>query len=199
MTDHPARDYIGRLFFGLTTTAVDAPERSFQSFAANHATADGINEQFLKHLVERGLLTSVSEALDAVLHRISAQSQTLPKTPSFGPQLDPDYWGEPLRWHKLFGHSWVTKKSKTTEHARYLEPRFWKFRSAENPGATLLMDTSAFTGTDRGLLRSVLVRDFLFQMRGAWGTHFSGRTHFHGTGVPQSQNPPLQKSSAVPA
>jgi pyrroline-5-carboxylate reductase len=63
-----ARDYIGRLFFGMTTTAVEAPERSFQSFAANHATAGGINEQFLKHLVERGLLTSVSEALDAVLH-----------------------------------------------------------------------------------------------------------------------------------
>jgi len=71
-----ARDYIGRLFFGLTTAAVEAPERSFQSFAANHATAGGINEQLLKHLVERGLLTSVSEALDAVLHRIDAQSQT---------------------------------------------------------------------------------------------------------------------------
>lgn len=71
-----ARDYIGRLFFGLTTTAVEAPERSFQSFAANHATAGGINEQFLKDLVDRGLLTSVSEALDAVLHRINTQSQT---------------------------------------------------------------------------------------------------------------------------
>jgi pyrroline-5-carboxylate reductase len=67
-----ARDYVGRLFFGLMTTAVEAPERSFQSFAANHATAGGINEQFLKHLVERGLLTSVSEALDTVLERISA-------------------------------------------------------------------------------------------------------------------------------
>ena len=72
-----ARDYIGRLFFGLTTTAVEAPERSFQSFAANHATAGGINEQFLKHLVERGLLTGVSEALDAVLNRINTRSQRL--------------------------------------------------------------------------------------------------------------------------
>ena len=71
-----ARDYVGRLFFGLTTTAVEAPERNFQSFAANHATSGGINEQFLAHLIERGLLTSVSEALDAVLHRISARSQT---------------------------------------------------------------------------------------------------------------------------
>ena len=71
-----ARDYVGRLFFGLTTTAVEAPERNFQSFAANHATAGGINEQFLAHLIERGLLTSVSEALNAVLHRISARAQT---------------------------------------------------------------------------------------------------------------------------
>ena len=70
------RDHIARLFFGLTTTAVEAPECSFQSFAANHATPGGINEQFLAHLIERGLLTSVSEALNAVLHRISARAQT---------------------------------------------------------------------------------------------------------------------------
>lgn len=69
-----ARDYIARLFLGVTTGAVDAPERSFQSLAATHATAGGINEQFLKHLVERGLLTRISEALDAVLHRIGAES-----------------------------------------------------------------------------------------------------------------------------
>ena len=38
------------------------------------------------------------------------------------------------------------------------------------------------------------------QMRGTWGTHFTGRTHFHGTQARrQSQNPPLQKSSAIPA
>jgi pyrroline-5-carboxylate reductase len=47
-----ARDYIARLFLGVTTGAVEAPERSFQSLAATHATAGGINEQFLKHLVE---------------------------------------------------------------------------------------------------------------------------------------------------
>jgi pyrroline-5-carboxylate reductase len=70
-----ARDYIARLFLGLTATAVDAPERSFQSLAANHATAGGINEKFLKHLIERGLLTSVSEGLNAILHRISASQK----------------------------------------------------------------------------------------------------------------------------
>jgi len=69
-----ARYYIARLFLGVTTGAVEAPERSFQSLAATHATAGGINEQFLKHLVEHGLLTRVSEALDAVLHRIGAES-----------------------------------------------------------------------------------------------------------------------------
>jgi pyrroline-5-carboxylate reductase len=69
-----AREYIARLFLGVATGAVDAPNRSFQSLAAMHATAGGINEQFLKHLVERGLLTRISEALDAVLHRIRAES-----------------------------------------------------------------------------------------------------------------------------
>ena len=69
-----AREYIARLFFGVTTGAVEASERSFQSLAAAHATAGGINEQFLKYLVERGFLTSVSEALDAVLHRIGVES-----------------------------------------------------------------------------------------------------------------------------
>lgn len=69
-----ARDYIARLFLGVTTGAVEAPERSFQSLAATHATAGGINEQFLKHLIEHGLLTRVSEALDGVLHRISVES-----------------------------------------------------------------------------------------------------------------------------
>jgi len=69
-----ARDYIARLFLGVTTGAVEAPQRSFQSLAATHATAGGINEQFLKHLVEHGVLTSVSEALDAVRHRIGVES-----------------------------------------------------------------------------------------------------------------------------
>jgi pyrroline-5-carboxylate reductase len=70
-----ARDYVGRMVFGLTTGAVDAPERSFQSLASQHATAGGINEQFLKHLIDRGVLRSVSEGLDAVMRRIRAASQ----------------------------------------------------------------------------------------------------------------------------
>jgi pyrroline-5-carboxylate reductase len=69
-----ARDYIARLFLEVTTGAVEASERSFQSLAAAHATAGGINEQFLKHMVEHGLLTRISEALDAFLHRIGVES-----------------------------------------------------------------------------------------------------------------------------
>ena len=69
-----ARDYIARLFLGVTTGAVEAPERSFQSLAASHATSGGINEQFLKYLIEHGVLTSVSEALDVVRQRIGVES-----------------------------------------------------------------------------------------------------------------------------
>jgi hypothetical protein len=28
-----------------------------------------------------------------------------PNSAALGPKLDPTVWGEPLRWHKLFGHS----------------------------------------------------------------------------------------------
>ena len=70
-----ARDYIARLYLGVTTGAVEVPERSFQSLAASHATAGGINEQFLKRLVEQGFLTRVSEGLDAVLRRIGVESR----------------------------------------------------------------------------------------------------------------------------
>jgi pyrroline-5-carboxylate reductase len=69
-----ARDYLARLFLGVTTGAVDASGSSFQSLAATHATAGGINEQFLKHLVEHGFLARVSEGLDAVLLRIGVES-----------------------------------------------------------------------------------------------------------------------------
>lgn len=75
VAESKARDFIARLLFGVTATAVDAPERSFQSLAANHTTEGGINEQFRKHLIERGLLTSVSEGLDAILDRISASQK----------------------------------------------------------------------------------------------------------------------------
>jgi len=72
----PIMPLVKRLHLGWSAKVFQhrKPERSFQSFASAHATAGGTNEQFLKHLVEHGLLTSVSEGLDAVLHRIVVKS-----------------------------------------------------------------------------------------------------------------------------
>jgi pyrroline-5-carboxylate reductase len=70
-----ARDYVAQMVFGFINGAVDAPERSFQSLASQHATTGGLNEQFLKHLADRGVLTSISHGLDAVMHRITAQNE----------------------------------------------------------------------------------------------------------------------------
>ena len=36
----------------------------------------------------------------------------------FGPKLDPSSWGEPLRWHKLFGHSFRVHKSVLASPSR---------------------------------------------------------------------------------
>jgi len=71
-----AREYVARLFFGVTSGAMDAPAHSFKSLAATHATAGGINEQILERLVAQGLMTGVSEALDAVLYRIGTERQS---------------------------------------------------------------------------------------------------------------------------
>ena len=67
-----ARDYIVRVFLGVTTAAVESPEHSFESLAGKHATAGGINEQFLKYLIKQGVLDHVSKGLDAVMQRITA-------------------------------------------------------------------------------------------------------------------------------
>lgn len=69
-----SRDYVARLFLGVATGAVEASGRDFQSLAAAHATPGGLNEQVLKHLVERGILTGLSQALDTVLQRIVGES-----------------------------------------------------------------------------------------------------------------------------
>jgi pyrroline-5-carboxylate reductase len=77
VAESKARDYIARLFLGVATGAIDEPHRSFDSLASSHATSGGINEQFLKHIVECGFLTSVSDGLDAVLGRLEASTDKL--------------------------------------------------------------------------------------------------------------------------
>ena len=69
-----ARDYVARLFFGVMNGVAESPQLSFGALSATHATAGGINEQFLKHMTNHGALAKVSEGLDAVLRRINTQS-----------------------------------------------------------------------------------------------------------------------------
>jgi pyrroline-5-carboxylate reductase len=66
-----ARDYVARIFSGLADTAAETPERSFQQLAADHATRGGTNEQVLAHLVEHGAFETFSEALDAIMRRVT--------------------------------------------------------------------------------------------------------------------------------
>jgi pyrroline-5-carboxylate reductase len=68
--ERQARDYVARMFGGATSEAAGYPQRSFQSLARVHATVGGINELFLRYLVERGLLENVSDGLDAIENRI---------------------------------------------------------------------------------------------------------------------------------
>jgi len=77
ISEASARDYVARMMLGFTSAAVDAPEVGFQSLAREHATAGGINEQFLNHFLAAGLLEKVTHALDAVKERITAASKTL--------------------------------------------------------------------------------------------------------------------------
>jgi pyrroline-5-carboxylate reductase len=67
-----AREYIGRMYFGMAETAVERPEESFQVLAKEHATRGGTNEQVLAHLTSTGVFESYSEALDGVMRRVTA-------------------------------------------------------------------------------------------------------------------------------
>ncbi|HKE22123.1 MAG TPA: pyrroline-5-carboxylate reductase [Bryobacteraceae bacterium] len=66
-----ARDYVATVFSGLSQTAVEGPERSFQSLAADHATRGGLNEQVVRYLTEHGMFARLSEALDGVMQRVT--------------------------------------------------------------------------------------------------------------------------------
>ena len=69
------RDYAARLFAGLADTALEAPERSFRALAADHATRGGTNEQVVTQLVGHGVFEQFSQALDAVMRRVTAASR----------------------------------------------------------------------------------------------------------------------------
>ena len=71
MPDQTAREYIGRMFCGLSCAAADEPSLSFQSLVKAHATAGGINELFLGHIADSGLLDGIPSGLASVMKRIS--------------------------------------------------------------------------------------------------------------------------------
>jgi pyrroline-5-carboxylate reductase len=68
-----ARDYIARIILGLAEAAVERPERSFAELAEDHATRGGTNEQVVRHMTERGVYESFSEALDGVMRRVTGR------------------------------------------------------------------------------------------------------------------------------
>jgi len=70
-----ARDYVTQIFSGLTDTARDARERDFQTLAGEHATKGGTNEQVLASLNQHAVFEHFSDALDAILRRVTAASQ----------------------------------------------------------------------------------------------------------------------------
>ena len=65
-----ARRYVSTVFQGLADIAVRHPEQGFATLAVEFATRGGINEQVVAHLKQTGALTSLSDALDAVLERM---------------------------------------------------------------------------------------------------------------------------------
>jgi|ERR1017187_1922096 pyrroline-5-carboxylate reductase len=68
-----ARDYIARLYAGLSDTSLEEPARSFQTLAADHATRGGTNEQVLTQLTAHGAFEKFSECLDGIMRRVTAR------------------------------------------------------------------------------------------------------------------------------
>ncbi len=66
-----ARDYMARIYAGLSDTTLRFPERSFQALAAEHSTPGGINAQVLAELTRNGVFDTFGHALDAVMRRVT--------------------------------------------------------------------------------------------------------------------------------
>jgi pyrroline-5-carboxylate reductase len=75
VTDTKARRYVAGIYQGLARTAVMEPGQSFAALAGDHATRGGLNEQMLAHLTDRQVFASLSDGLDAVLHRIEGTAR----------------------------------------------------------------------------------------------------------------------------
>ena len=70
-----SRDYVAHLYAGMSDTTLREPGRSLRELAADHATRGGTNEQVLKHLTDHHVFDAYSDALDAILVRVTAASK----------------------------------------------------------------------------------------------------------------------------
>ena len=69
IAEQQAREYVARMFAGLSATGVEEGARSFEELAKAHATPGGLNEQVLRDLTGNGVFGALSDALDRVHRR----------------------------------------------------------------------------------------------------------------------------------
>ena len=73
--DQQAREYVARMFAGLTDTGLRAAaNQTFEDLAAAHATRGGLNEQVLRERTDDGVFDTLTAALDSVHRRAAGQS-----------------------------------------------------------------------------------------------------------------------------
>jgi len=73
-----AREYLARMFAGLSSASVDGSGRTFEDLATAHATPGGLNEQVLRDLTNEGVFSTLAGALDRV--HLRAANATIPST-----------------------------------------------------------------------------------------------------------------------
>ncbi|HYZ84099.1 MAG TPA: pyrroline-5-carboxylate reductase [Bryobacteraceae bacterium] len=71
--EQQGREYMARMFAGLTDGNLEGSQLSFEDLAAAHATPGGLNEQVLRDLTDHGVFDTLTRALDSVHRRASGQ------------------------------------------------------------------------------------------------------------------------------
>ena len=65
--------YVRQLFWGLAGTALASPQRTLGELADEHQTRGGLNEQVRTHMEGKGMFAELTNALDAVLARLTGR------------------------------------------------------------------------------------------------------------------------------
>ncbi len=74
LPERQCREYIARMFAGLSDAGLERSQQSFQELATAHATPGGLNEQVLRDLTAHGLFDALTQALDSVHRRATGSS-----------------------------------------------------------------------------------------------------------------------------